>query len=81
MKHLETAAAGTALVIALVGGVVSVETRFAKSAEVKRELSDLWARSLRLRLLELQLKPAPLSTADQALLEHLQRELNEATAR
>ena len=78
MKHLETSATAVALAIAVITGTVAIENRFAKSAVVQRDLSNLWIKTVRLRVLELQLKPAPLSTADQALLEYLQQELKHA---
>lgn len=41
----------------------------------------LYAKTLKLRILELQLKaPSQFTAADKALLEHLQQELREATS-
>ena len=80
MRHLETAAGLVALLTTLVGGTVMIENRYAKSVEVAAQLETLYARTLKLRILELQLKPADqFTTADKALLEHLKQELQEAT--
>lgn len=77
------AAAGSALAIltAIIGGTVTVESRYAKSAEVQAKIDGLYAKTLKLRILELQLKPpSQFTAADRALLDHLQQELREATA-
>ena len=80
VRHLEIIAAATALIITLVTAVVTVETRYAKSAEVQAKINDLYARQLKLRILELQLKPpSAFTAADQALLQYMQQELKEAT--
>lgn len=77
-RHLEVFAAATALLIALVTAVVTVETRYAKSAEVQAKINDLYARQLKLRILELQLKPeTQFTAADKALLDYMQQELRE----
>ena len=79
-RHLEITAAATALLITFVTAVVTVEARYAKSAEVQAKINDLYARQLKLRILELQLKPQNVFTpADKALLEYMQQELKEAT--
>lgn len=75
MKHLETALAGFALLTGLTGGVVTVEGRYAKADD----LDSLYAKTLRLRIMELQLKsPQNFTTADSAMLEFLKRELAES---
>lgn len=80
IRHFEIAAAATALLVTLVTAVVTVETRYAKSAEVQAKINDLYARQLKLRILELQLKsPSAFTAADQALLQYMQQELKEAT--
>ena len=77
-RHLEIAAAATALAITFVTAVVTVESRYAKSAEVQTKINDLYARQLKLRILELQLKPeAQFTAADKALLDYMQQELRE----
>jgi len=78
-RQLEITAAAVALLVTLVGGTVTIENRYAKSAEVQQQLNSLYAKQLKLRIMELQLKPPPLSPADRAMLLHLQQELKEAT--
>ena len=78
-RQLEMSAAAAALLITLITGVVTIENRYAKAQEVKAQLDSYYARGLKTRILEIQLKPAPLSAADRALLDHLQQELREAT--
>lgn len=79
-RSLEIAAATLALVTALISGTIVVESRYAKAVDVQQELNSLYSRTLKIRILELQLKPPPLSPADRALLDHLQQELREATS-
>ena len=78
-RQLEISAAVAALLITLITGVVTIENRYAKAQEVRQQLDSYYARGLKTRILEIQLKPAPLSAADRALLDHLQQELREAT--
>ena len=80
MKNIETTAATVALISALIGATVAVETRYAKAVDMERKLDNLYARTLKLRILELQLKPqSQFTSSDKALLDHLQQELREAT--
>jgi len=77
-RHLEITAAASALLITFVTAVVTVESRYAKSAEVQIKINDLYARQLKLRILELQLKPeTQFTAADKALLDYMQQELRE----
>lgn len=78
-RQLEVATAAVALLVTLVGGTVAVEGRYAKAQDVREQLNSLYAKQLKLRIMELQLKPPPLSPADRAMLLHLQQELKEAT--
>ena len=73
-KHLATAGAALAVLTAVVGTTIAIETRYAKSAEVKAQLEDYYAKQLKLRILEIDLKPDP-SPADRALRQYLQQEL------
>lgn len=70
------ATTGTALALltALVGGTVAVETRYAKAQEVREQLNELYAKQLKLRILEIDLK-ANQTPADRALREYLIQEL------
>lgn len=79
-RHLEITAAAAALLVSLVGGTVTIENRYAKAAEVREQLNSLYAKQLKTRILELQLKPpSQFTAADRAMLLHLQQELKEAT--
>lgn len=79
-KGIEIIAATIALIFTLVGAVVTVEGRYAKAADVERKLNELYARELKTRILEIQLKPpSQITPADRAMLLHLQQELKEAT--
>lgn len=78
-RQLELTISALALLTTIVTGTVVVESRFAKASDVRHQISEYYAKSLKLRLLEIQLKPAPLNPADRALLEYLQQELREIT--
>ena len=77
-KHLTTAGAVLAVLTAIVGTTVAIETRYAKSAEVKAQLGEYYAKQLKLRILEINLKTEPTS-ADLALRQYLMQELNKET--
>lgn len=80
-NRLEIAAATTALLVTLIGSTIAVENRYAKAEEVRQQLESLYAKQLKLRILEIQLKPSSqFTSADRALLEHMQQELREATS-
>lgn len=74
-KHLAAAGAVLAVLTAIVGTTIAVETRYAKSAEVKAQLEQYYAKQLKLRILEIDLKPDP-TPADRALRQYLLQELN-----
>ena len=73
-KYLATAGAVLAVLTAIVGTTLTVEGRYAKSAEVKAQLDDYYARQIRLRMLEIDLKTEQTS-ADRALRQYLLQEL------
>jgi hypothetical protein len=79
-KHLATAGAVIAVLTAIVGTTVAIETRYAKSAEVKAQLEEYYARQIKLRILEIDLKPNP-TPADRALRQYLQQELQKSNGR
>jgi hypothetical protein len=79
-KHLATAGAVIAVLTAIVGTTVAIETRYAKSAEVKAQLEEYYARQIKLRILEIDLKPNP-TPADRALRQYLQQELQKSHGR
>ena len=73
-KQLATAGAVLAVLTAIVGTTIAVETRYAKSAEVKAQLEEYYAKQLKLRILEIDLKPQQ-TPSDRALRQYLQQEL------
>jgi hypothetical protein len=80
MKQIEILITVGTILAAVVGGTIAIETRYARSADVREQMDSLYARTLKLRILELELKPAAQFTpADRALLLHLRQELKEAT--
>lgn len=74
-RHLATAGAVLAVLTAIVGTTIAIETRYAKSAEVKAQLEEYYAKQLKLRILEIDLKPEQ-TPADRALRQYLVQELN-----
>tara|TARA_B110000503_G_C6803038_1_gene271909 strand:- start:177 stop:428 length:252 start_codon:yes stop_codon:yes gene_type:complete len=78
-RQLEIAATVLALLTGVIGGTVVIETRYAKSQEVRVQLNDFYMRTLKLRILELQLKPNA-TPSDKALLQYLQQEHRDTTA-
>lgn len=74
---LATAGALIAVLTTIVGTTVAIETRYAKSAEVKAQLEDYYAKQLKLRILEIDLK-AEQTPADRALRQYLQQELQKS---
>lgn len=74
-RWLTTIGAVLAVLTAIVGTTIAVETRYAKSAEVKAQLEEYYAKQLKLRILEIDLKPDP-TPADRALRQYLLQELN-----
>lgn len=70
------------MLTAIVTATVVIENRYAKAIDVENQLNSYYARTLKTRILELQLKaPATFTSSDRALLDHLQQELREATSR
>ena len=76
-KHLATAGAVIAVLTAIVGTTIAIETRYAKSAEVKAQLEEYYAKQLKLKVLEIDLKPVP-TPADRAMRQYLLQELNKS---
>jgi Mn2+/Fe2+ NRAMP family transporter len=67
-------AAVVTILTVIVGTTVTIENRYAKSAEVKEQLREYYQKNLKLRILELNLKPNP-TPSDRALLQYLNQEL------
>jgi hypothetical protein len=74
-KHIQIIGAILAFVVGVVTTTVTIDSRYAKSQEVKRQLDDYYARQIRLRVLEIDLKPVP-TPSDRALRQYLMQELN-----
>ena len=74
-RWLTTAGAVLAVLTAIVGTTIAIETRYAKSAEVKAQLEEYYAKQLKLRVLEIDLKSDP-TPADRALRQYLMQELS-----
>lgn len=73
-RWIATTGAALAVLTAVIGSTMAIETRYAKSQEVKQQLDDLWQRQIKLRILEIDLKPDA-TPADRALRQYLQQEL------
>jgi hypothetical protein len=76
-RWLTTVGACVAVLTAIVGATVAIEARYAKSAEVKTQLDEYYARQLKLRILEIDLK-ADQSPSDRALKQYLIQELQKS---
>lgn len=76
-KYLATTGAVLAVLTAIVGTTLTVESRYAKSAEVKAQLDDYYARQIKLRILEIDLKTEQ-TPADRALRQYLLQELQKS---
>lgn len=74
-RWLTTTGAVLAVLTAIVGTTIAIETRYAKSAEVKAQLEEYYAKQLKLRILEIDLKPDP-TPSDRALRQYLMQELS-----
>jgi hypothetical protein len=75
--QLATAGAVIAVLTAIVGTTIAVESRYAKAADVKEQLNELYAKQLKLKVLELDLKADP-TPADRAMRQYLLQELQKS---
>ena len=73
-RWIATAGAIVAALSVIIGATVAIETRYAKAQEVKQQLDEYYARQIKLRILELDLKSSP-TPADRALRQYLVQEL------
>ena len=73
-KHFATAGGVIAVLTAIVGTTIAIETRYAKSAEVKAQLEEYYTKQIKLRILEIDLKPQQ-TPSDRALKQYLLQEL------
>lgn len=74
-RWLTTAGALIAVFSTVIGTTVASESRYAKAQEVKEQLEEFYAKQLKLRILEIDLKTDP-TPSDRALRQYLQQELN-----
>jgi Mn2+/Fe2+ NRAMP family transporter len=74
-KEIQIAGAILAFVIGVVGTTVTIDSRYAKSQEVKQQLDEYYSRQIKLRILEIDLKQNK-TPSDMALREYLTQELN-----
>jgi uncharacterized protein YneF (UPF0154 family) len=75
-KHIQVIGAVLAFVVGVVTTTVTIDSRYAKSQEVKRQLDEYYARQIKLRILEIDLKSNP-SASDRALRQYLLQELGQ----
>jgi hypothetical protein len=74
-KSIQLLAAVLGVLVTIVGTTVAIDNRYAKSQEVKQQLTEFYEKQLKLRILEIDLKPNP-TPSDQALKQYLLQELN-----
>ena len=70
--------AAIGLLLALGGTIITAENRYAKAEDVRQQLDTYFQRTIKLRILELDLK-RELEPHERALRDHLKRELHEIT--
>jgi hypothetical protein len=76
LLNIEALAIGIGLFVTLTGSVIGVEMRYAKTTEVQSMVDEVYLRTVRLRVFELELKDRDhMKPHEKALLEHLKREL------
>jgi len=76
-KPLSLLGAAVAVLTAIVGTTVAIDSRYAKSAEVQQQFCEARKQQLRDRIFELDLKPDK-SPSDKALKEYLKQQLSDA---
>lgn len=74
--HLSLIGGGLALLTTVVATTVAIDSRYAKSEEVKQQFCQARKQQLRDRIFELDLKPDK-SASDRALREYLQQQLRD----
>ena len=78
-RWIATAGATLAVLTAVIGATVVIEARYAKAQEVRQQLEEFYSRQIKLRILELDLKPQQ-TPADKALREYLLQELKKSNS-
>ena len=76
-RWVATAGGLVAALSVIIGTTVAIETRYAKAQEVKQQLDEYYARQIKLRILEIDLKPQQ-TPSDRALRQYLVQELNKS---
>lgn len=76
MNRLSLAGGVLALLTTIVATTVTIDSRYAKSAEVKEQFCQARKQQLRDRIFELDLKTQK-SASDEALRDYLQRQLHD----
>ena len=74
--HLSLIGGALAMLTTIVATTVAIDSRYAKSAEVKQQFCEARKQQLRDRIFELDLKPVK-SASDKALREYLQQQLQD----
>jgi hypothetical protein len=74
--YLSLIGGGLALLTTVVATTVAIDSRYAKSEEVKQQFCQARKQQLRDRIFELDLKPGK-SASDRALREYLQQQLRD----
>jgi Mn2+/Fe2+ NRAMP family transporter len=74
-KKIQIAGAILAFIVGVIGTTVTIDSRYAKSQEVKQQLDEYYSRQIKLRILEIDLKQNK-TPSDMALREYLIQELN-----
>ena len=76
MNRLSLAGGALALLTTIVATTLTIDSRYAKSAEVRQQFCQARKQQLRDRIFELDLK-ANKTPSDRALREYLQQQLND----
>lgn len=75
-SRLSLLGGGFALLTTIIGTTIAIDSRYAKSQEVKEQFCQARKQQLRDRIFELDLKPQR-SPSDKALREYLQQQLRD----
>ena len=76
-RWIATAGALVAALSVIIGATVAIESRYAKAQEVRQQLDEYYARQIKLRILEIDLKSQQ-TPSDKALRQYLVQELNKS---
>lgn len=73
-KQLQILSGILLIITTIIGTTVAIDTRYAKSQEVKAQLQEYYDKQLKLKILEIDLKPNQ-TAEDRALRQYLMQEL------